>query len=110
MARVLAEHFYKLAHFYVTDEELDTAQNMLKCNVLTQLKSCLVLFEDIGRQMLTYGKREDTASMCCKINEVTKDDIRKIARRVIVKPPTLSTVGDDVSKVPSHKEIASWMK
>lgn len=110
MTRVLAEHFYKLAHFYVTDEELDRARNMLKCNVLTQLESRLVLFEDIGRQILTYGKREDTASMCRKIDEVTKDDIREIARRVIAKPPTLSTVGDDVSKVPSHEEIASWMK
>lgn len=31
---------------------------MLKCNVLTHLESRLVLFEDIGRQMLTYGRRE----------------------------------------------------
>ncbi|CAN0347924.1 unnamed protein product, partial [Ectocarpus sp. 8 AP-2014] len=42
----------------VTDEELSRARNMLKCNVLTHLESRLVLFEDIGRQMLTYGRRE----------------------------------------------------
>ena len=42
----------------VTSEELSRARNMLKCNVLTHLESRLVLFEDIGRQMLTYGRRE----------------------------------------------------
>ena len=42
----------------VTNEELSRARNMLKCNVLTHLESRLVLFEDIGRQMLTYGQRE----------------------------------------------------
>lgn len=40
------------------NEELSRARNMLKCNVLTHLESRLVLFEDIGRQMLTYGQRE----------------------------------------------------
>lgn len=42
----------------MTNEELSRARNMLKCNVLTHLESRLVLFEDIGRQMLTYGRRE----------------------------------------------------
>lgn len=42
----------------MTNEELSRARNMLKCNVLTHLESRLVLFEDIGRQMLTYGQRE----------------------------------------------------
>ena len=52
----IIENFLKLESQLVTDEELSRARNMLKCNVLTQLESRLVLFEDIGRQILTYGK------------------------------------------------------
>lgn len=58
MSERLAPSAYLLWHCQVTDEELSRAKNMLKCNVLTHLESRLVLFEDIGRQILTYGRRE----------------------------------------------------
>jgi len=122
--RVIAEHMHKLATTLVTDEELERARNMLKCNVLTQLESRLVLFEDIGRQILTYGKREDAETMCKRIEGVTKEQIRDIAHRAIygaaaaedgndksTRPyPTLSMVGDDISKVPSVSDVASWFR
>lgn len=110
LTRVLADHFDKLASYPVMDEELDRARNMLKCNVLTQLESRLVLFEDIGRQILTYGKREDTAAMCQKIDNVTKEDIMAIARKAISTAPTLATVGDDISKVPRQEDVARFFQ
>jgi processing peptidase subunit alpha len=109
MTRVLLDHFLKLESELVTDEELDRARNMLKCNVLTQLESRLVLFEDIGRQILTYGKREDAATMCAKIDAVTKEEIREVVRNALTKPPTLSTVGIDVGNVPNVDELAQWL-
>lgn len=102
-------HFLKLEAELVTDEELDRARNMLRCNVLTQLESRLVLFEDIGRQILTYGKREDAATMCAKIDNVTKEDIQRVVRKAVQKPPTLSTVGINVKNVPRAKEISRWL-
>ena len=114
VVRVLAEHFHKLAYDYVTDEELDRARNMLKCNVLSQLESRLVLFEDIGRQILTYGKREGTQQMCEKIDAVTKEDILELCRNSILgdsaKPPTLASVGDDIQNVPAQEEVARWFR
>ena len=82
---------------------------MLKCNVLTQLESRLVLFEDIGRQILTYGKREDAATMCAKIDAVTKEDIRRVVQKAMKKPPTLATVGIDIKNVPRVDEITKWL-
>lgn len=108
LARVLAHNFLVLADQFVTDEELDRARNMLKCNVLTQLESRLVLFEDIGRQILTYGEREDAASMCAKIDAVTKENIRDVVQKAIAKPPTVSTVGVNIDNVPKRDEIVSW--
>ena len=109
MATTIVNQFVKLADEFVTDEELDRARIMLKCNVLTQLESRLVLFEDIGRQILTYGKREDAASMCSKIDAVTKENIRDVVRNAIRKPPTLSCVGIDVSKVPNVGQMAQML-
>ena len=109
LTRALVDHFLKLEKDFVTDEELDRARNMLKCNVLTQLESRLVLFEDIGRQILTYGKREDAATMCAKIDAVTKEDIRRVVQKAMKKPPTLATVGIDIKNVPRVDEITKWL-
>ena len=111
MVHVLAENFMRLALDHVTDEELDRARNMLKCNVLTQLESRLVLFEDVGRQILTYNKREDSQEMCAKIDAVTKDDVRNLARNSIIdKKPTLCAVGDNVNQIPAFEEVERWFK
>ncbi|KAL3808189.1 hypothetical protein ACHAXA_009544 [Cyclostephanos tholiformis] len=109
MTRSLVDHFLKLEADPVSDEELDRARNMLKCNVLTQLESRLVLFEDIGRQILTYGKREDASTMCAKIDGVTKEDIQRVIRKAVRKPPTLSTVGIDIKNVPGVEEVTRWL-
>ena len=109
MTRSLVDHFLKLEADLVTDEDLDRARNMLKCNVLTQLESRLVLFEDIGRQILTYGKREDASTMCAKIDGVTREDIQRVIRKAVRKPPTLSTVGMDIKNVPRVEEVTRWL-
>jgi mitochondrial-processing peptidase subunit alpha len=106
--RVFSEHLLRLAHDPVSDEELDRARNMLKNNVLTQLESRLVLFEDISRQILTYGKRESNAETTKKIDAVTKDDVQNLMKRALQKPPSVAAVGPDVSRVPSYTEVKSW--
>mmetsp|Transcript_27148 Transcript_27148/g.40100 ORF Transcript_27148/g.40100 Transcript_27148/m.40100 type:complete len:547 (+) Transcript_27148:207-1847(+) len=110
LARVITEHLLRLAVDLVSDEELERARNMLKNNVLTQLESRLVLFEDMGRQVLTYGRREGNADMTAKIDAVTKEDLRELMIRALKKPPTCAAVGDDVSKLPPYSEVNGWFK
>ena len=105
LALVFLEHFAKLAVQPVTDEELSRARNMLKCNVLTQLESRAVLFEDIGRQLLTYGERSPPSEICEKIANVTKEDIMRVAKTAMMKPPSISSAGGDLSKVPTFEQI-----
>ena len=79
-----------------SERTLARAKNMLRCNVLTQLESRLVLFEDLVRQMLTYGRREDVTTMCRRIEAVTAEDLRDLSRRCVTpKPPTLCVVGGE---------------
>ena len=94
-----------MASQHVTDEELSRARNMLKCNVLTQMESRMVLFEDIGRQMLTYGSRESPKSICDRIDNVTKEDIMRIAKEMVKGRPTISCAGGDLSQVPRIEEL-----
>ena len=116
MTKVLVEHFMKLATDLVEDEELDRARNMLKCNVLTQLESRLVLFEDVGRQILTYGERQNNEEICEKIDNVTGEVLRDLVRKAIgvdqrksIKP-TVCAVGDTVAFVPQQSEIERWFE
>lgn len=110
MIQVFAEHLARLAVEPVSDEELDRARNMLKCNVLTQLESRLVLFEDLGRQVLTYGVREDMHTTCEKIDAVSKEDLTKLALQSLSQPPTLASVGHDLSHMPQQEEVAQWFR
>jgi len=66
-----------LSNTPVDPVELSRARNMLKCNVLTQLESRIILFEDIGRQIVTYGQRESPESICRRIDAVTDNDIMR---------------------------------
>ncbi len=48
----------RLAVELVKPEELSRAKNMLKSMMMMQLESRMVICEDIGRQLITYGHRQ----------------------------------------------------
>jgi processing peptidase subunit alpha len=89
----------------VSDEELNRAKNMLKSMMMMQLESRLVLCEDIGRQFVTYGKRESPAEVCKKIEEVTAMDLQNIAKEMLSHPPSVSMVGEKITLVPTFDDI-----
>ena len=102
---VFLEQFAKLTVQTVTDEELIRAKNMLCCNILTQLESRAVLAEDLARQISTYGKRESGVEVVKKIQAVTKDDIMRIAKRAMCKPPSIAVVGTEIDRAPRFQDI-----
>jgi len=111
LVTILADQLACVAIQPVGDVELSRARNMLKCNVLTQLESRLILFEDMGRQVLTYGKREDAVTTCRKIDSVTAQDIQKLAQDMLQNhPPTLVATGSHLDRVPDYDEVARWFR
>merc|ERR1719210_2752216 len=54
----------------VTDFEVERAKNQLKTNMLLQLDGTTAVCEDIGRQMLCYGRRIPAAEMEARIDAV----------------------------------------
>jgi len=93
----------------VSLEELDRAKNMLKNNVLTQLESRLVLFEDLARQFATFGRRQPLHQMVSLIDAVTQDDIMRLGSNLCTQPPAVAAHGPDLSKIPDHKHLAELL-
>jgi processing peptidase subunit alpha len=110
LVTILADQLARLAIQPVSDVELSRARNMLKCNVLTQLESRLILFEDMGRQVLTYDKREDATTTCHKIDAVSAEQIQQLAQDMLKETPTLAATGSHLEQVPTQEEVARWFR
>ena len=76
------ENMVRLCHD-VSDEEVERAKTQLKAQANMQLDSFSNTCEDIGRQMLTYGRRLSLAETNVRIDNITTDDIRSAADKLI---------------------------
>lgn len=105
MIQVSLDHLVRLAFEPVSDEELNRAKNMLRSMMMMQLESRLVVCEDIARQISTFGQRELPMEVSKKIESVTKEDLLSVARRMVISPPVIGCVGNDLSLIPSYDDI-----
>ncbi|KNC82360.1 hypothetical protein SARC_05353 [Sphaeroforma arctica JP610] len=93
LMRVMEEEFEGMASA-VTDTELSRAQNQLKSHLLMNLESRVVQFDDISKQILTTGKRIQPLELCRHIDLVTKEDLGRVARRMLAGKPTSAIYGN----------------
>lgn len=89
----------------VTQLELLRAKNATKSAVLMNLESRMIVTEDIGRQILTYGCRKPVQYFLRILDELTIDDLVALAQKIISSPLTLGSWGD-VDRVPSYDSVS----
>ena len=78
------------------------AKMQLKYNILQQLDGTSPTAEEIGRQMITFGRRMNLAESFARIDGVEAADVARVAENVIwdqevafaAMGPGLKTVGD----------------
>ncbi|XP_048233665.1 mitochondrial-processing peptidase subunit alpha [Ricinus communis] len=90
----------------VSKAQLDRAKESTKSAVLMNLESRMIVTEDIGRQYLTYGERKPVEHFLKVVEEITPNDIAKIAQKIISSPLTMASYGD-VINVPSYESVSS---
>jgi len=76
------ECMVRLCH-KTSDEEVERAKAQLKASMLMQLDGSSPVCEDIGRQMLTYGRRMTPAEIFARIDAVDAATVRATATAVI---------------------------
>jgi processing peptidase subunit alpha len=69
------------------------------------LESRPIMFEDIGRQVLTYGARTPPEILVQQIDAVTTAELRNVVANMIKTPPSIAVLGDPTA-VPRYDLIA----
>lgn len=63
--------------------EVNRAKNQLRSSLLMNLESRMVELEDLGRQVQVHGRKVGVREMCKEIEELTVQDLRRVARMVV---------------------------
>ena len=94
LIEVVGSHVGKLSG-PLSPGELDRAKAMTKSSLIMNLESRGVLCEDLGRQILTSEKYLSAAELIKMIDNVTEDDIRATASRMLSSQPSVVLYGED---------------
>ncbi|KAI1354589.1 putative mitochondrial processing peptidase alpha subunit [Xylaria sp. FL0043] len=65
------------------DVEVRRAKNQLRSSLLMNLESRMVELEDLGRQVQVYGRKVPVQEMCRNIENLTVNDLRRVAKQVV---------------------------
>ncbi|KAI4387939.1 hypothetical protein MLD38_000322 [Melastoma candidum] len=72
----------KLA-YRVSEEDVTRARNQLKSSLLLHIDGTSPVAEDIGRQLLTYGRRIPFAELFARIDAVNASTVKRVANRFL---------------------------
>ncbi|KAI4141303.1 MAG: hypothetical protein L6R39_005413 [Caloplaca ligustica] len=83
MCRELANLSLETGFTALKPVEVNRAKNQLRSSLLMNLESRMVELEDLGRQVQVHGRKVGVKEMCRKIEALTVQDLRRVAKRVL---------------------------
>lgn len=89
--------------------ELARAKTQLKASLMAQLGTFSFVAEDIGRQVLTYGRRVPAVEVFARIDAVALADVAATAAAFRAAPVAVAALGL-VDHLPSYSDIDALMK
>jgi len=97
----------------VTDFEVDRAKNLLKTNMLLQLDGTTPICEDIGRQMLCYGRRMPQHELEARIDAVDAQLVKDTCYKYIYDRCPVSAAIGPIENLPDYNLMRSalyWLR
>uniref|UniRef100_K4A8P9 Peptidase M16 N-terminal domain-containing protein n=1 Tax=Setaria italica TaxID=4555 RepID=K4A8P9_SETIT len=82
LAFAIMQEMSKLS-YRVTEEDVIRARNQLKSSIQLHLDGSTAVVEDIGRQLLTYGRRIPAPELFARIDAVDASTVKRVANRFI---------------------------
>jgi processing peptidase subunit beta len=92
----------------VTEGEVEKAKSKLKASILMQLDGSTASAEDIGRQLLTHGRRLTPAEIFMRIDNITAKDVMRVAREYMEDvDPVVAAIGP-TEYLPDYNTMRGW--
>uniref|UniRef100_A0A6B2ECC2 Mitochondrial-processing peptidase subunit alpha n=1 Tax=Phlebotomus kandelakii TaxID=1109342 RepID=A0A6B2ECC2_9DIPT len=90
------------------EQELRRAKTQLQSMLLMNLEARPVVFEDIGRQVLSTGQRKRPEDFIREIEQIRSEDIMRFAKRLLSSTPSLAARGE-IKGIPNTDDIQSGL-
>ncbi|KAI9098071.1 Metalloenzyme, LuxS/M16 peptidase-like protein [Phlyctochytrium arcticum] len=102
------QEWHRLA-MNISEAEVFRAKNQLKTSLLLALDGTTPVAEDIGRQMLVYGKRLSPWEIDGLIEKVSAADVMKVAREYIYDREVCLVGYGPVESLPDYNRVRAAM-
>ncbi|HZH25558.1 MAG TPA: pitrilysin family protein [Azospirillaceae bacterium] len=89
----------------MTEEEVLRAKAQLKAGMLMSLESTMSRAEQLGHQLLAFGRPIPTEEVLARIAAVDRATVAGAARAMLAKPPTVAAIGP-LAGLESYERIA----
>jgi predicted Zn-dependent peptidase len=105
---VLCDEIGRVAHD-VEEAEIQRARAQLKASLLMSLESTMSRAEQMGQQMLVFGRPVSAAEITAKIDAVDLLSVRRAATRIFDAPPAVAALGP-VARLMSYDTILTRLR
>ena len=93
----------------ITEKEINRGKAQLKASLMMGRESAFRRCESAARQLLVFNRIIEPSETINKINEVNIDSVKKIAKNILTKPLTISSIGP-IEKLEKIEQIQSRIK
>lgn len=101
---IMCQELHEVAEGRFSEKELQRAKWHASAGVGYSLESSSMRTEDIARQVLTYGERKPISYFISIMEQLTRNDIAKLAASMLQTRPTLAAFGN-TSYMPNYDTV-----
>ncbi|XP_047089788.1 probable mitochondrial-processing peptidase subunit beta, mitochondrial [Lolium rigidum] len=101
LAFAIMQEMSKLS-YRVTEDDVIRARNQLKSSIQLHLDGSTAVVEDIGRQLLIYGRRIPIPELFARIDAVDPSTIRRVANRFIFDQDVAIAAMGPIQSLPDY--------